>query len=78
MDIPKTLAEVRRVLADGGSVFFSVHPLRFTLRELRASVPHPVAMTYRIFVLLNGIYFHFSGKVCELRGEQNRFRQNAG
>src|SRR5580692_621230 len=31
MDIPRTLAEVHRVLKAGGSVMFSLHPMHFTM-----------------------------------------------
>jgi ubiquinone/menaquinone biosynthesis C-methylase UbiE len=78
MDIPQTLAEVRRILTDRGTIFFSVHPLRFTMRELWASTPRPVAMTYRIFVLLNGVYFHLTGKVLRVAGRGESFQTKRG
>lgn len=78
MDIPKALAEVRRVLVQDGSVFFSVHPLRFTLRELWESTPRPVAMIYRLFVLLNGLYFHLTGKILRVAGRAESFQTQRG
>lgn len=78
MDIPKTLAEVRRVLILGGSVFFSVHPLRFTVRELWRSVPRPVAMIYRLFVMLNGLCLHFTGRILRVAGRTESFQTKRG
>ncbi len=40
----------------------SVHNLRFTTKELRNAIPHPVASLYRLYVLANGVIFHLSGK----------------
>lgn len=78
MDIPKALSEVRRVLVQGGSVFFSVHPLRFTMRELRKCAPHPVATMYRLFVLLNGAYFHLTGRTLRVGGRAESFQTKRG
>jgi ubiquinone/menaquinone biosynthesis C-methylase UbiE len=78
MDIPKTLAEVRRVLKPGGSVFFSVHPLRFTLHELWKSMPRPVAVAYRAFVVVNGLYFHATGRVLRVAGRSESFQTRRG
>ncbi len=78
MDIPKTLAEVRRVLAPGGSVFFSVHPVRFTLGELWKCAPNPLAMAYRCYVLLNGLVFHVTGRNLRWAGRTESFQTEHG
>lgn len=78
MDIPQALAEVRRILAPGGSVFFSVHPLRFTLRELRKSFPRPVSILFRMVVVLNGIYFYLTGNVLRVAGKTESFQTRRG
>ncbi|HEX3738882.1 MAG TPA: class I SAM-dependent methyltransferase [Terriglobales bacterium] len=62
MNIPKALREINRVLIPSGELLLSLHPPRFTLAELRNAFPRPKATTYRLFVLANGICFHFFGK----------------
>lgn len=62
MKLTKTLAETYRVLAPGGTLLASLHPLSFTLAELRDALPKPEAALYRIFVIANGILFHFTGR----------------
>lgn len=61
MNIPKALSELYRVLTSGGSVGISLHPLSFTLKELRAAFPNPAATFFRLGVLANGVCFHWLG-----------------
>lgn len=62
MDIAKALAEAYRVLAPGGTLLASLHPLTFTLAEFRKALPQPKASLYRLIVIANGIVFHVAGR----------------
>jgi len=62
MDLAKTLREIYRVLAPGGTLLASLHPLSFTLAELRKALPKPKAVLYRVWVLANGVVFHVTGR----------------
>ena len=70
MDIPLVLAEVKRVLRPGGTFWCSLHPLSHTLEHLFRSIRHFVwkDMIFRSYVLLNGLYFHFTGKLFRFPG----------
>ncbi len=63
MNIQKALAEIRRVLVPGGSLSLSLHSPSFTMSELREhALPRPLPTIFRLYVMANGVWFHFSGK----------------
>ncbi len=62
VDLAKTLAEAHRVLTPGGTLLASLHPMSFTLAELRKALPKPKAVLYRVWVLANGFVFHVAGR----------------
>jgi ubiquinone/menaquinone biosynthesis C-methylase UbiE len=62
MDIPKTLLEIHRVLVPGGQVWLSLHPASFTVREIRNTSSHLLSLVFRLYVLGNGVWFHYTGK----------------
>jgi ubiquinone/menaquinone biosynthesis C-methylase UbiE len=63
MNIQKTLAEIRRVLIPGGDLSLSLHLPSFTFAELlHKAIPKPVPTLFRLYVMANGLVFHFSGK----------------
>jgi len=66
MHIPRTLAELHRVLVPGGWLRATLHPPLFTWSEFQRSFPAPKASLFRSFVFLNGMIFHFSGRVLSL------------
>ena len=59
-----------RVLVTGGKVSLSLHPPSFTLWELRRAIPRWIPSVFRLYVLGNGLWFHFTGKT--LRFVSNR------
>jgi ubiquinone/menaquinone biosynthesis C-methylase UbiE len=62
MSIPKTLAEIHRVLVPGGILSLSLHLPSFTINELRQkALPRPIPTLFRLYVMANGLWFHFTG-----------------
>jgi ubiquinone/menaquinone biosynthesis C-methylase UbiE len=68
MHIPRTVAELHRVLVPGGWLRATLHRADFTWSEFRRSFPHPKSSMFRVFVLLNGMLLHCAGRVVSLRG----------
>jgi ubiquinone/menaquinone biosynthesis C-methylase UbiE len=62
MNIAQSLAEIRRVLRPSGKLWASLHGFEFTLSELNNAFPRPGPTLFRLFVLLNGILFHLTGR----------------
>jgi ubiquinone/menaquinone biosynthesis C-methylase UbiE len=64
MEIPRALAEIARVVTPGGYVWFTLHPFarwrEDTRNALRAG--NLKGVIYAIYVLLNGICFHLTGR----------------
>ena len=87
MHIPRTLAELHRVLVPGGSLQATLHAPSFTGKEFWRSFPKPKQSLFRVFVFLNGMVLHFSGRVislgkvaesCQTEGGMRIALQNAG
>lgn len=70
MIVPKVLSEIHRVLVIDGRVSLSLHPPSFTLWELQRAIPRLIPSLFRLYVLGNGLWFHFTGKT--LRFVTNR------
>lgn len=62
MNMARTLAEIYRVLVPGGTLLASLHPLSFSLAELRNALPKPKSALHRLSVLANGVLFHATGR----------------
>jgi SAM-dependent methyltransferase len=80
MDIPKTLAEIHRVLVPAGSLSATLHPPAFTVRELvHQALPKPIPTLFRLYVLVNGACFHVTGRTLGfVNGRVESFQTERG
>ncbi|HLW85925.1 MAG TPA: class I SAM-dependent methyltransferase [Candidatus Sulfotelmatobacter sp.] len=64
MKIPQALGEVHRILVPAGRLSLSLHPPSFTAAELlHHAIPKAIPTIFRLYVIANGLVFHFSGRV---------------
>ena len=80
MNIPKALAEIHRSLIPGGALSLSLHLPSFTMSELlHQALPRPIPTVFRLYVIANGVWFHFTGRtVGFLRGRTESFQTERG
>jgi ubiquinone/menaquinone biosynthesis C-methylase UbiE len=80
MNIPKTLAEIHRVLVPGGDVSLSLHLPAFTVGELlHRALPKPNPTLFRLYVMANGIWFHCTGRTVGFpNGRTESFQTERG
>jgi ubiquinone/menaquinone biosynthesis C-methylase UbiE len=78
MHIPRTLAELHRVLVPGGWLKATLHAPGFAWSEFRLSFPRPKQSLFRTFVFLNGMVLHCTGKVISLGPVTESCQTSAG
>jgi ubiquinone/menaquinone biosynthesis C-methylase UbiE len=71
MNIQKTLAEIHRVLVNGGDLSLSLHSPSFTIGELlHNAIPKPIPTFFRLYVMANGLLFHYTGRNVRFLNER--------
>lgn len=73
-DLPRAIGEIARVARPGARVWFSLHPLAMTWRELAAAVRETRIkdVVYRSYILFNGVLFHCLGRIVPFPGSGRR------
>lgn len=68
MRIPLALGEIARVMKPGGQLWLVLHPFSMTLREMLGSLRELALRDalLKMYVLLNGLAFHVTGRVFPL------------
>jgi hypothetical protein len=69
---------VRRVLIPGATYSSASTPCASRCASCGSPRPAPVAMIYRLFVLLNGLYFYLTAKVLQVAGRRESFQTKRG
>jgi ubiquinone/menaquinone biosynthesis C-methylase UbiE len=81
-NIPESLVEIKRVLKEGGRVWFTLHPFSMTLRHLERLVLkfRVRKIIFCIYVIANGIVFHLFGKLFAFpfRNRYESFQTKSG
>jgi SAM-dependent methyltransferase len=64
MNIPVALGEMARVLTPGGGLWLLLHPTKMAFEDLANALRslNPKASLFRFYVVLNGLFFHFTGE----------------
>lgn len=63
-NIQHVLGEVDRVLTPSGRLSLSLHPPSFTVSKLlNNAIPKAIPTIFRLYVIANGVVFHFTGRV---------------
>ena len=80
MNIQKTLGEIHRILEPGGSLSLSLHPPSFTISELlHQHMLRPLPTLFRIYVLVDGLFFHCTGRTVRFpSGRTESFQTERG
>jgi ubiquinone/menaquinone biosynthesis C-methylase UbiE len=80
MNIQKALAELHRILVPDGVLSLSVHLPSFTIAELlHHAIPKPVPTLFRLYVMLNGLVFHCTGRTIGfVNGRTESFQTERG
>jgi len=80
MNIQKALAEIHRILVPGGDLSLSLHLPSFTVDELlHNAIPRPAPTLFRLYVMSNGLLFHYTGRnVGFLKGRTESFQTERG
>lgn len=65
MRLPAALREIVRVLKPGGQVWFTLHPISTSLRDVARSLKERNAknLAHQLYVIVNGLLFHFTGRL---------------
>jgi SAM-dependent methyltransferase len=75
-DISRSLAEIRRVLRPGGRVWITLHP--FSLCAAQARRANWKGRLSFLYIVANGLCFHFCGRQFKLAGKQESFQTVSG
>jgi hypothetical protein len=80
MNIQRSLSEICRTLVPGGRLSLSLHLPGFTMAEfLHNAFPKPIPTLFRLYVMANGVLFHWTGKTAGFfRGRTESFQTERG
>ncbi|HET7694282.1 MAG TPA: class I SAM-dependent methyltransferase [Vicinamibacterales bacterium] len=66
MDIPCAIAEMHRVLRPGGRLWLALHPVDIPAEQFRRG--NLKGKVYALYTMLNGAWFHLTGRTMTLPG----------
>jgi SAM-dependent methyltransferase len=66
MDIPLALSEMARVLRRGGRLWLALHPIDIPAEQFRRG--NLKGRIYALYTMLNGAWFHLTGRTLRLPG----------
>jgi len=74
MHIPSALREIARVLKPGGYVWFTLHPFAMSREKIIGAIRSMdlKSFVYQIYILINGICFHLTGRQFRFPFKQKR------